>query len=194
MRRFGTRRRQVKTALGMLLLGIFMFACFQVLGAIQYTAPLITRPDAYAVLRTSGVPVSVVIDSCDDGGKSGIITCTGSFTLNGHSYDEDIDGIDVVYTQGAVLSALVDPTNPSVVYPDAAVYNNDGVGLTGHALFGLIFALLGLVLLVLNLRTALKMRKEKGGWLQKTLRPEMVTQTGPLEPEYPPVQPHAGWS
>ena len=65
----------------------------------------------------------------------------------GHSYTESIDGIDFVYTQGTQVPALVDPMNPSIVYPNAAVQNNDDVGLTVRAWYGLLPAFLGVAIL-----------------------------------------------
>jgi hypothetical protein len=77
-------------------------------------------------LQQHGVGVQVTVTGCvGEATGSGItvdgFTCRGSFTLNGHRYNEVIGDSAQLLTPGHVLQGVTDPASPSTLSTAAAV-------------------------------------------------------------------------
>ena len=157
------RARKPATPLGLFVSSVVVFAGTLALSGMLCVPSLFIRPSQYATLKASGVAVAVSIESCSEGSK-GSITCTGSFPLDGLQYSENVLGIGYVASPGTLVPCLVDPKNPSDVYPTSDVYANAGVGLDVVVWIGLVTGLTGLVVSAGAWRAAFRSKRELGGW------------------------------
>jgi hypothetical protein len=152
----------------MLISAVSILAGTQVVAILLYVPPLFIRPSQYATLKANGISVLVSVETCSEGSKGGI-TCTGSFQLNGLQYSENILGVGYVATSGTLIPCLVDPRDPSDIYPTDEVYSNANVGFTLGVWIGFAVALIGMALSVFSLSKALNSKRRLGGWRRKLL-------------------------
>lgn len=76
-------------------------------------------------LRTQGVPVEVTVTGClgqlgGSGSNAAGYSCRGTFTLEGHRYDEDLPG-DTLLPPGTMLRGVTVPGDPALVSTPGAV-------------------------------------------------------------------------
>jgi uncharacterized membrane protein len=76
-------------------------------------------------LRNDGVPVSFTVSSCTglvggSGSNPVGYVCHGSYTLNGHTYNEQLPGNDF-HRPGSTVASVAVPGDPSLVSPAAMV-------------------------------------------------------------------------
>ncbi len=93
-------------------------------------------------LRNDGVPVSFTVSTCTglvggSGSNPVGYVCRGSYTLNGHTYSEQLPGNDF-HRPGTTVAAVAVPGDPSLVSPAAMVateHSSTGVFVVPVILF-----------------------------------------------------------
>lgn len=93
-------------------------------------------------LRNDGVPVTFTVSSCTglvggSGSNPVGYVCHGSYTLNGHTYSEQLPGNDF-HHPGSTVASIAVPGDPSLVAPAAMVateHSSTGVFVVPVILF-----------------------------------------------------------
>ena len=105
-------------------------------------------------LRNDGVPVTFTVSSCTglvggSGSNPVGYVCHGSYTLNGHTYDEQLPGNDF-HRPGSTVASVAVPGDPSLVSPAAMVateHSSTGVFVVPVILFAILVVLVGWIFL-----------------------------------------------
>jgi hypothetical protein len=105
-------------------------------------------------LHNDGVPVSFTISTCTGllgGSGSNFVgyVCHGSYSLDGHTYTEQLPGNDF-HRPGATVAAIAVPGDPPLVSPAAMVkteHSSSGVFVVPVILLAVLLLLVGLLLL-----------------------------------------------
>jgi hypothetical protein len=104
---------------GICLVGLAVLVVSLFAGAAHRNAEI-------TLLQNHGVPVTVTVTGCR-GGLSGSgsnaagYTCTGTFTLHGHRYDDSIGGLTSFKASGQTIRAVTDPDDPRLLSTAGAV-------------------------------------------------------------------------
>ncbi len=101
-------------------------------------------------LRNDGVPVAFTVSSCTGlvggtGSNPVGYVCHGSYTLNGHTYDEQLPGNDF-HRPGSTVASVAVPGDPSLVSPAAMVateHSSTGVFAVPVILLAILAILVG---------------------------------------------------
>jgi MYXO-CTERM domain-containing protein len=121
-------------------------------------------------LHNDGVPVSFTYSTCTGllGGTGSNFTgyvCRGSYSLNGHTYREELPGNDYHRT-GSTVPAIAVPGDPALVSPAATVrteHSSSGVFLVPAILLVILLVLVGLLLLRRRRRAHATQSASSGG-------------------------------
>jgi hypothetical protein len=105
-------------------------------------------------LHNDGVPVTFTVASCTglvggSGSNPVGYVCHGSYTLNGHTNNEQLPGTDF-HRPGSTVPAIAVPGDPALVSPAAMVateHSSSGVYVVPLVLFVILVLLVALVLL-----------------------------------------------
>jgi hypothetical protein len=105
-------RRVGQAAVGLCLVALTVSVIIFFVGAIHKNSQI-------ADLRAHGVPVPFTVTSClgllgGSGSNAAGYACRGTFTLDGHRYDEPIPG-NTDHPPGTVLRAVTVPGDPALV-------------------------------------------------------------------------------
>ena len=104
---------------GICLIGLAILVASLFAGAAHRNAEI-------SLLQHHGVPVTVMVTGCQ-GGLSGSAsnaagyTCTGTFTLHGHRYDDSIGGLTSFKASGQAIRAVTDPDDPRLLSTTGSV-------------------------------------------------------------------------
>jgi hypothetical protein len=142
-----------------------LFAALAVLALAAVTAVTFVaaahRNGQVSALRNRGVPVRFAITGCrgllgGSGSNVAGFSCTGSYRLGGHRYEEPLPG-DSYYTPGTVLPAVAVPGDPALV-TTAAILSGEHTSGKVYVLPAVLLAVLVLALAVVVL-TARRARR-----------------------------------
>jgi hypothetical protein len=143
----------VDTGRAVRIFGLFCLAALATL-VILLTISASHQNSRLSRLQHHGVPVNVTVTGCV-GLASGTgvtqygFTCRGTFTLDGHSYNEVIGGSNSIHAPGEVLQALTIPSDPTLLSTTTAVehrHSSHTVYITPAILLGVF--VLGVILYI----------------------------------------------
>jgi hypothetical protein len=111
-------RRVGRVAIGLSLVTLAAVAIVLLVAGFQKNAEITS-------LRANGVPVDVTVSKClglMGGSGSNLVgyDCSGTYTVDGHSYTEDIPG-NTMHAPGTTLRGLTVPGDPTLFSTPAAV-------------------------------------------------------------------------
>ncbi len=109
-------------------------------------------------LHNDGVPVTFTVTGCmgllgGSGSNAAGYACRGTYTLDGHSYDEQLPG-DSFHRPGSTVAAVAVPGDAALISPASivAAQHSSASVFVLPAILGVVFLLLGALLLLLPRR------------------------------------------
>ena len=138
-------RRLARMALGLVI------ATLAVLAVVFLVAGIHSN-DQIDRLHSQGRPVTVTVTGClgllgGSGSNAAGDSCSGTYTLNGHTYSERLPG-STFYKPGTRIPALAVPGDPALVSPTTiadAQHSSAGVFVLPAVLGGVFLVLAGIV-------------------------------------------------
>jgi len=122
---------------------------------VLFTVAGIHKNSQINELRHDGVPVTVTVSNClglmgGSGSNAAGYSCTGTFTVHGTSYTENLPGTDFHHV-GSTVAATVVPSDPALVSPDTIFrhqHTSASVFLLPLILFVVLALLVALIVLL----------------------------------------------
>jgi hypothetical protein len=141
---------------GQVVLGLIL-ATLAIL-AIVFTVAGVHTNQQDDRLHNDGVPVTFTVTGCmgllgGSGSNAAGYSCRGTYTLDGHSYSEQLPG-DSFHRPGSDVAAVAVPGDAALVSPASmvATEHSSASVFVLPAVLGVVFLLLGALLLVLRHR------------------------------------------
>jgi hypothetical protein len=130
--------------------------------AIAFTVVGVHKNQQTDRLHAQGVPVTVTVTGClgllgGSGSNAAGYSCHGTYTLQGHAYNESLPG-SAFHRPGTTIDAVAVPGDPALVSPVAIVdaqHSSAGVFILP--------AVLGGVLVLLVVALIVQARRRRGG-------------------------------
>jgi hypothetical protein len=138
--------------------------------AVGFTVVGVHNNQQIDQLHTQGVPVTVTVTGClgllgGSGSNAAGYSCHGSYTLQGHTFNESLPG-SAFHRPGSTIDSVAVPGDPALVSPVAiakAQHSSASVFIVPAVLGGILVLIVGVLILLARRRRQTGVRAAADG-------------------------------